>query len=608
LTDSALPMSSATSSPVEPLERKHKKSFKGGGCWNRKLAEVHPEEEARRKAEEARREQMQDMFASYDTDGNGTMDAAELKALLSAIGLPLDEVQLAGVMEEMKFRADIEEDELVDIDDENEEEKISLDFEGFMKVVGTQNSAQDLELKEIWPLFDTDGDGKLSQEELQQALLQCGIIIEQDDFDKLWLKADVDQNGDITFDEFTEASGEETWRKAIAMLSIKQELGGRCLKIAESQKQWGDLLAEREEEDYIVDRAQVLRRCAIRESAEVHEAIWQMWTVFDGLRTQAHDLVGKKLFMTYFLKVGKVVLGEDDFDVDDMTEMAHEEYDRQLARCAEKQASNGEEVVAHDCEDGGLDFDIFYESMFELIDYEVSREGHHHIAVSSYTAKVTAILNQLVEEKISNGTKKWQKGQPVSALEKLGRNWTWLYPDDLNFTGVTGKWESIDRRKEAIILAELKADEKSAANKKAAKLRVKAPPCAKITTGGGDPRKLFRRILKNFDEDNNGLLDEDELAQYLSDEGFTGDVIHELIMHMDADSDGIVTETEFIDGYKLWCELVKSQAVKELNKTKNVAAIKMSQPTPTQSETPFKPPDKQKKARPKETGVVKIGF
>ena len=234
-------------------------------------------------------------------------------------------------------------------------------------------------------------------------MLQCGIIIEQDDFDKLWLKADVDQNGDITFDEFTEASGEETWRKAIAMLSIKQELGGRCLKIAESQKQWGDLLAEREEEDYIVDRAQVLRRCAIRESAEVltqallpcplsilvlhvdqteltdpagivkvHEAIWQMWTVFDGLRTQAHDLVGKKLFMTYFLKVGKVVLGEDDFDVDDMTEMAHEEYDRQLARCAEKQASNGEEVVAHDCEDGGLDFDIFYESMFELIDYEVS--------------------------------------------------------------------------------------------------------------------------------------------------------------------------------------------------------------------------------------------
>ena len=47
---------------------------------------------------------MQDMFASYDTDGNGTMDAAELKALLSAIGLPLDEVQLAGVMEEVSVR------------------------------------------------------------------------------------------------------------------------------------------------------------------------------------------------------------------------------------------------------------------------------------------------------------------------------------------------------------------------------------------------------------------------------------------------------------------------------------------------------------------------
>ena len=69
-----------------------------------------------------------------------------------------------------------------------------------------------------------------------------------------------------------------------------------------------------------------------------------------------------------------------------------------------------------------------------------------------------------------------------------------------------------------------------------------------------------------------------------------------------------MSEAEFIDGYKHWRKVVKNQAVEELNKSKYGGAIKMSQPTPTQSETPFKPPEKQNQTTPKKSGVVKIGF
>jgi len=572
------------------------------------VADVDPEVEARQRAEEERRQEMQTMFTAYDEDGSGTIDAVELQSLLSALGLPLDELALAGVLEEMKFLAaatekeaerkkkegrfsamssSIEDCVIDDDEDEEEEEELAMDFESFMKIVGAQNSAKDMEVKEIWPLFDTDGDGSLSREELQQVLNQCGMATEQEDFDKLWLSADKAQPDEITFEEFSRASSDGVWKKTLAMMSLKQEFGERCVKIADSQKKWVDLLTEREEHEFDVDRAYVLKRSAMRESPQVKEAIWQMWTVFDGLRPPGSDLVGKALFKTYFLKVGKVILGDEDFDLDDMSEMANEEWERQGKRCAEKRAKNGEQVKEGD----GLDFDIFFESMFEMIDYEVSGRGPEYVAPATYAGFVTEIQNKLVVEKISNGTKKWQKGKPVTELERLGRNWVWLHPDDLNYTGKSGIWESIDRKEEAIVLAKIEAEKAEKAKKKAAKKNAKAPTCAKVTTGGGDPRTLFNRIDVNGDK----KLDFDELQMHLSDEGLDDATIESLMLLMDTNHDGVVDEQEFVNGWKHWRETVKKQAIEDLNKDRYGGTLQTSRPLlpmNSRSNSPAPPPIK----------------
>ena len=50
--------------------------------------------------------------------------------------------------------------------------------------------------------------------------------------------------------------------------------------------------------------------------------------------------------------------------------MAEDEWDRQAKRCLEKQQSEGKSSAA-EVNDGGIDYDVFFESMFELLDYEV---------------------------------------------------------------------------------------------------------------------------------------------------------------------------------------------------------------------------------------------
>ena len=144
-----------------------------------------------------------------------------------------------------------------------------FDFDAFMKIVGAQNGVKDLEMKQVWPMFDRDGDGLLERHEVEDALIQCGIVMDNNDLDRLWSAADADSSGSITFDEFAQASGDEIWKKAIAMMTIKKDFVNRCMSIAQKQKQWIELLEEREDSDFLVNRAKVMRRCALRESVQV---------------------------------------------------------------------------------------------------------------------------------------------------------------------------------------------------------------------------------------------------------------------------------------------------------------------------------------------------
>merc|ERR1711907_595669 len=112
------------------------------------------------------------------------------------------------------------------------------------------------------------------------------------------------------------------------------------MNIADGQKKWMDLLQEREDADFLVERAKIMRRCALRQSPQVRASIDSLWSVMDGVRVAAsptgdHRLVTKTVFLTYFLKIAKSVL-QEDFQEEDMMEMAEEEWIRQSDRYAQK--------------------------------------------------------------------------------------------------------------------------------------------------------------------------------------------------------------------------------------------------------------------------------
>ncbi|CAN6993116.1 unnamed protein product [Brassica oleracea var. botrytis] len=61
----------------------------------------------------------------------------------------------------------------------------------------------DAEHERIFKKFDTDGDGKISAAELEEALKKLGSVT-PDDVTRMMAKIDTDGDGNISFQEFTE--------------------------------------------------------------------------------------------------------------------------------------------------------------------------------------------------------------------------------------------------------------------------------------------------------------------------------------------------------------------------------------------------------------------
>lgn len=58
------------------------------------------------------------------------------------------------------------------------------------------------EMMEAFRVFDTDGDGYITKEELRQVMQQLDPDMSDKDIDDMMKEADVDNNGKIDFEEF----------------------------------------------------------------------------------------------------------------------------------------------------------------------------------------------------------------------------------------------------------------------------------------------------------------------------------------------------------------------------------------------------------------------
>mmetsp|Transcript_41778 Transcript_41778/g.87688 ORF Transcript_41778/g.87688 Transcript_41778/m.87688 type:complete len:516 (-) Transcript_41778:72-1619(-) len=154
-------------------------------------------------------------FNNADVDGSGQLSKEELKLLLSQLGMKKD---------------DRDQDQWFGIIDEDDNGEIG--FDEFVNIFRRENEfSLNLEqfLRETFNLYDSDGSGEISREELKTMMAQLGYDLTIRQLDEMIAEVDENNNGEIDFQEFvTLFKGVEVGAKEKPASNINLLELGRC--------------------------------------------------------------------------------------------------------------------------------------------------------------------------------------------------------------------------------------------------------------------------------------------------------------------------------------------------------------------------------------------
>ncbi|XP_068648985.1 calmodulin-like protein 3 [Aristolochia californica] len=133
------------------------------------------------------------VFATFDKNGDGSITKLELKESLENLGLFVTKEQISTMVE--KF--DSNQDGLIDL-----EEFCAL-YESMVKGEEDEGEGKELDsLKEAFNVFDENGDGLITAEELGLVMTSLGLNRGAEDCKNMIKKADKDGDGKVNFEEF----------------------------------------------------------------------------------------------------------------------------------------------------------------------------------------------------------------------------------------------------------------------------------------------------------------------------------------------------------------------------------------------------------------------
>lgn len=130
----------------------------------------------------------------FDKDGDGTISMEELASVMQIIGLhpTQDELEIMLASVDTDRNGVIDFDEFVDL------------MAGHLKDENSDDRSvfNDDELREAFAVFDRDGNGMITAEELKGALLSLGERLTDEEVAAMIVAADRDGNGVIDYREF----------------------------------------------------------------------------------------------------------------------------------------------------------------------------------------------------------------------------------------------------------------------------------------------------------------------------------------------------------------------------------------------------------------------
>ena len=126
-------------------------------------------------------------FEEFDKDRDGSFNINDLTTVMQYLGMTPTDHELRDIINEV-----------------DTEGKGVINFQEFVDVMVLKMKDADAEdaLKEAFRLFDADGNGYISGEELKHVMMTMGEKMSEEEVDEMIEAADTEQDGQINYEEF----------------------------------------------------------------------------------------------------------------------------------------------------------------------------------------------------------------------------------------------------------------------------------------------------------------------------------------------------------------------------------------------------------------------
>merc|ERR1719445_2371175 len=131
--------------------------------------------------------EFKEAFSLFDKDGDGTITTKELGTVMRSLGQNPTEAELQDMINEVDAGGNG-----------------TIDFPEFLTMMARKMKDTDSEeeIREAFRVFDKDGNGFISEEEIRHVMTNLGEKLTDEEVDEMIREADIDGDGQVNYEEF----------------------------------------------------------------------------------------------------------------------------------------------------------------------------------------------------------------------------------------------------------------------------------------------------------------------------------------------------------------------------------------------------------------------